>query len=52
MLDYSKIDRAAHAGFDAFTSGKPMPRWVLKEQILADAWNLGRRQAADKARSR
>ena len=49
MFDYAEIDRAAQAGFDAFTTGKRMPAWVLKDQMLADAWSLGRRQAADKA---
>lgn len=50
-MDYAEIDRAAQAGFDAFTSGKRMPVWVLKDQMLADAWSIGRRQAADRART-
>lgn len=49
MLDYSNIDRAAHAGFDAFASGTRMPGWVTKDQVLMDAWNAGKRQAADRA---
>jgi hypothetical protein len=52
MFDYVEIDRAAQAGFDAYESGVRMPSWVLKDQMLADAWSVGRRQAADKARTR
>lgn len=51
MFDYSKIDRAARAGFDTHQSGSPMPSWVVKDQLLVDAWSAGRRQAADKART-
>ncbi|CAM8643428.1 hypothetical protein MCEMSEM18_03567 [Comamonadaceae bacterium] len=29
-----------------------MPSWVLKDQMLTDAWNIGRRQAADRAGTR
>ncbi len=50
MLDYSQIDRAAQAGFDAFHSGSRMPAWVLKDQMLADAWSLGRRKADEKSK--
>lgn len=50
-MDNADIDRAAQAGFDSFASGKRMPAWVLKDQVLADAWSVGRRQAADRARA-
>lgn len=49
MLDYVDIDRAAQAGFDSYASGARMPGWVSKDQLFIDAWNLGRRQAADRA---
>lgn len=45
MFDYTEIDRAAAAGLKAFTSGAQIPAWVLKDQVLIDAWNVGRRQA-------
>lgn len=50
--DHQDVDRAAVAGFDSFATGKRMPSWVLKDQLLIDAWNIGRRQAADRAGSR
>ncbi|OIQ63163.1 hypothetical protein GALL_552960 [mine drainage metagenome] len=50
-MNYAELDKAAQAGFEAYATGKRMPAWVLKEQILADAWSVGRRQAEDKARS-
>lgn len=50
--DHRDVDRAAIAGFDSFATGKRMPSWVLKDQMLTDAWNIGRRQAADRAGSR
>lgn len=49
MFDYSEIDRAALEGYAAFVSGARLPTWVLHEQVLVDAWTLGKRQAADKA---
>ncbi len=48
-MDYAEIDRAAQAGFDAYATGNRMPAWVLTDQMLADAWSIGRRQAADRA---
>ena len=47
MFDFTVIDRAALAGFDAVASGARMPAYVWKDQLLMDAWNLGKRQATD-----
>jgi len=52
VTDHQDVDRAAVAGFDSFATGKRMPSWVLKDQMLTDAWNIGRRQAAERAGSR
>lgn len=52
MFDYAEIDRAAQAGFEAFTSGARIPSWVFKDQVLVDAWNLGKRQAAGRANTK
>lgn len=45
--DFSPIDRAALDGFASFTSGKKMPAAVAQDQMLCDAWNIGRRQASE-----
>lgn len=45
-----RIDEAAFAGFDAFSSGARMPAWVADNDLLCMAWQAGRRQAEDKAR--
>jgi hypothetical protein len=52
MFNDSEIDRAAQAGFNAYTTGKRMPSWVIGDGLLESAWNCGRRQAADNAISK
>lgn len=52
MDDCYDIDRAATAGYESFATGATMPRWVASDAMLVMAWNVGRRQAADKAASR
>lgn len=52
MDDCYDIDRAATAGYEAFSTGAKIPRWAANDEMLAMAWSAGRRQAADKAASR
>ena len=49
MFDFTAIDHAALDGFDSFASGKRMPASVAQDQMLCDAWNIGRRQASEAA---
>ena len=52
MDDGYDIDRAATAGYQSFSTGAKMPRWVANDELLAMAWDIGRRQAADNAANR
>lgn len=52
MDDCHDIDRAATAGYASFSTGAKMPRWVVNDEILVMAWNVGHRQAADNAANR
>lgn len=45
-----RIDEAAFAGFDAFTTKASEPDWTRTDPLLHAAWLAGRRQAEDKAR--
>jgi hypothetical protein len=49
MFDYSPIDRAAQDGFNSFTNGNRMPASIAQDQVLCDAWNIGRRLATEAA---
>lgn len=48
-MDYAEIDRAALAGFESYSTGVKMPRWVVCDELLVSAWRCGHRQAVDKA---
>lgn len=49
MFDFTAIDHAALDGFESLASGKRMPASVAQDQVLCDAWNIGRRKASEAA---